>query len=304
MAKKSFYEVGSYTGDLQEGTDFFVRRQMRYLGENANFKPFLNTPIKELEQQLKESKAAEKKIFTEVQAAAKAWDAHGAQTLLLTKAIEYLKTPVVEHTGNEWKQRKDGSWEISNLVYKMTFSIIKFREEWKLSWELQYTAPGLAQVKYHSYYDRGPKKRIVYEGAKKYKTLAGAQKYIQSKFDQYAEYFESISPPIPIEAKALFCVNGQLLQGYSVLRTPPAREEVTVSDLLDCLDEADMEVSPPPEQAVPSGGEVQPETPVQAPPELAAGPPPSERKQKPPPAKPAPAAKKKGPLKKRPALVR
>lgn len=100
MAKKSFYEVGSYTGDLQEGTDFFVRRQMRYLGENANFKPFLNTPIKELEQQLKESKAAEKKIFTEVQAAAKAWDAHGAQTLLLTKAIEYLKTPVVEHTGN------------------------------------------------------------------------------------------------------------------------------------------------------------------------------------------------------------
>ena len=202
MAKKSFYEVGSYTGDLQEGTDFFVRRQMRYLGENANFKPFLNTPIKELEQQLKESKAAEKKIFTEVQAAAKAWDAHGAQTLLLTKAIEYLKTPVVEHTGNEWKQRKDGSWEISNLVYKMTFSIIKFRDEWKLSWELQYTAPGLAQVKYHSYYDRGPKKRIVYEGAKKYKTLAGAQKYIQSKFDQYAEYFESISPPIPIEAKA------------------------------------------------------------------------------------------------------
>ena len=69
MAKKSFYEVGSYTGDLQEGTDFFVRRQMRYLGENANFKPFLNTPIKELEQQLKESKAAEKKIFTEVETA-------------------------------------------------------------------------------------------------------------------------------------------------------------------------------------------------------------------------------------------
>ena len=44
MAKKSFYEVGSYTGDLQEGIDFFIRRQMQYLGENANFKPFLNTP--------------------------------------------------------------------------------------------------------------------------------------------------------------------------------------------------------------------------------------------------------------------
>ena len=54
----------------------------------------------------------------------------------MTKAIEYLKTPVVEHTGNEWKQRKDGSWEISNLVYKMTFSIVKFRDEWKLSLSL------------------------------------------------------------------------------------------------------------------------------------------------------------------------
>lgn len=316
MAKKSFYEVGSYTGDLQEGIDFSVHRQMRYLGENANFKPFLNTPIKELEQQLKESKAAEKKIFTELQTAAKAWDAHGARTLLLTKAIEYLKTPVVENTGNEWKQRKDGSWEISNLVYKMTFSIVKFRDEWKLSWELQYTAPGLAQVKYRSYYDQWPKKRIEYEGSKKYKTMAGAQKYIQSKFDQYAEYFESVSPPIPIEAKALFCVNGQLLQGYFIMRTSPKKEEVTLNDLLDCLEEQDLE-GPPPEQAAPSEGKIQPEPPAQTLPEQAApikaeapAKPPGERPAEPPrekkapPAKPTPAAKKKGPVKKRPALVR
>lgn len=304
MAKKSFYEVGDYTGYLREGTDFSVQRMMAYRGENANFKPFLDTPIKELEQRLKESKAAEKKIFTELQTAAKAWDAHGAQTLLLTKAIEYLKTPVVEHTGNEWKQRKDGSWEISNLVYKMTFSIVKSGDEWKLTWELQYTAPGLAQEKFRTYYGQGPKKRIEYEGAKKYKTLAGAQKYIQSKFDQYAEYFESVSPPIPIGAKALFCVNGQLLQGYSVMRAPPAKEEVTVSDLLDCLDETDVEVSPPLEQAAPSGGEVQPESPAQAQPERAAGPKPSERGQKTPPAKPAHAAKKKAQQKKAPAMVR
>ena len=146
-------------------------------------------------------------------------------------------------------------------------------------------------------------KRIEYEGSKKYKTMAGAQKYIQSKFDQYAEYFESISPPIPIEAKALFCVNGQLLQGYSVLRVPPAKEEVTLSDLLDCLDEADMNVSPPPAQAIPSGGPIQPEAPAQTPLEQAAGPPPSERGQKAPPAKPTP-TKKKGLVKKQSAPVR
>ena len=74
-----------------------------------------------------------------------AWDQHGAQTLLLQKAIEYLRTPEVTHTGNEWKRRKDGSWEISNLVYKMTFRIVRCGNEWKLTWELSYTAPGLSQ---------------------------------------------------------------------------------------------------------------------------------------------------------------
>lgn len=201
MGKKSFYEISSSEGHLREGSYLEVRRQINYHGERADFKPFLNVPMKDLEKQLKASQAEEKKVFEAMKKAITTWDQHGAQTLLLQKTIEYLRTPEVMHTGNEWKRHKNGSWEISNLVYKMTFQIIKAGNEWKLSWELSYTAPGLAQG-YWSY-TRSPRERIEYEGSKKYKTLEGAQKYVQSRFDLYADRFESLSPPIPAEAKEL-----------------------------------------------------------------------------------------------------
>lgn len=239
MAKKLFYEVCTYNGQLRPGIEIDVQRSITYRGENADFKPFLTIPHKELEQRIKASIAEEKKIYDEMQKALKAWDEHGAQTLLLKKALEYLKTPEVKHTSNEWKQQKDGTWEISNMVYRMTFKIVEHGDEWKLSWELRYTAPGQPQERYYSYYDRGPKKRIEYEGSKKYKTMAGAQKYIQSKFDQYAHYFDTLSPPIPKSVKSLFSVNGQLLQGYFISRPQVAKEEVTVDDLLACLEAGD-----------------------------------------------------------------
>ncbi len=316
MAKKSFYEIGPSEGYLREGSYLEVRRQINYRGDRADFKPFLNVPVKDLEKRLKESQAEEKKVFEEMKKAVTAWDEHGAQTLLLQKAIEYMRTPEVTHTGNEWKRHKDGSWEISNLVYKMTFSIVKSGDEWKLTWELSYTAPGLSKG-YWSYsrsprerieyegskkykwqrhkdgsweisnlvykmtfnivksgdewkltwelsymapglsqeywgYTRSPRERIEYEGSKKYKTMEGAQKYIQSKFDQYAPCFESLSPPIPTEAKELFCVNGQLLQGYSLQPPVPQKDKVTLEDLLNCLEDSDMAG---PSEAQPVSGE-------------------------------------------------
>ena len=167
MGRKSFYEISSVDGYLREGSYLEVRRQINYRGDRADFKPFLNIPIKDLEKQLKASQAEEKKVFEEMKKAITAWDEHGAQTLLLQKAIEYLKTPEVTHTRNEWQRHKDGSWEISNLVYKMTFNIVKSGDEWKLTWELSYTAPGLSQGYWG--YTRSPRERIEYEGSKKYK---------------------------------------------------------------------------------------------------------------------------------------
>lgn len=254
--KAPFYEPGYCQSQLSPGSFITVRRELRYIGANADFKPFLTVPIKELEQRLKDSTAEEKKIHNELEKAIKAWDVHGAQTLLLQKAVEYLKAPPVKHTGNEWKQQTDGTWEISNLVYKMTFKIVPFGEEWKLSWELQYTAPGQPPQAYYSSYDRGPKKRIEYEGSKKYKTMAGAQKYVQSKFDQYVSCFETLSPPVPEAAKSLFCVNGQLLQGYTVAQkepevSPEKAKEETVAELLEFLEDDEVSDTPPEQTAPP-----------------------------------------------------
>ena len=52
MAKKSFYEIGPSEGYLREGFYLEVRRQINYRGDRADFKPFLNVPVKDLEKQL------------------------------------------------------------------------------------------------------------------------------------------------------------------------------------------------------------------------------------------------------------
>ena len=69
MAKKSFYEIGSSDGYLREGFYLEVRRQINYRGDRADFKPFLNVPVKDLEKQLKKSQAEEKKVFDEMKKA-------------------------------------------------------------------------------------------------------------------------------------------------------------------------------------------------------------------------------------------
>ena len=300
MGRKNFYEIGPSEGYLREGSYLEVRRQINYRGDMADFKPFLNVPIKDLEKQLKASQSEEKKVFEAMKKAITAWDEHGAQTLLLQKAIEYLRTPEVTHTGNEWKQYKDGSWEISNLVYKMTFQIVRCGNEWKLTWELSYTAPGLSQGYWG--YTRSPRERIEYEGSKKYKTLEGAQRYIQSRFDQYGSCFEDLSPPVPAEAKDLFCVNGQLLQGYSLMPPSPQKEPVTLEALLDCLEDSDLAAAPPEKDASPEPEplpeEKQPAVPDPKP-ASAQTPPEAKWEQKPPPARAARPAAKKNPLRKR-----
>ena len=43
--------------------------------------------------------------------------------MLLERALEYVHTPEVEHTANEWKERENGVWEISNRTYKMRYKI-------------------------------------------------------------------------------------------------------------------------------------------------------------------------------------
>lgn len=98
--KWPFCEQGYSQNDLQHGRSIVVGRSWRYEGEKADFKPFLGVPIKELEQRLKDSQAEEKKVFEAMKKAVEAWDEHGAQTLLLQKAIEYRASII--HFASHW----------------------------------------------------------------------------------------------------------------------------------------------------------------------------------------------------------
>ncbi len=77
-------------------------------------------PIEELQTRREKSAAAETAVFEKLCEDAKAWETQASETLLINMAIEYAKTPAVEHTANKWQQDGYGNGqEISNMVYKM-----------------------------------------------------------------------------------------------------------------------------------------------------------------------------------------
>lgn len=74
--EKTFYEISSSGTLLREGAYLDIQRSLVYRGERADFTPFLNVPLKELEKQLKASKAEEQKIYDQLKEAAE----HGMST--------------------------------------------------------------------------------------------------------------------------------------------------------------------------------------------------------------------------------
>ena len=93
--------------------------------EDVDISSLITQSADALEALRQDSIDGEQKALSIVQAAAKQWEQQAAVTQKLNRALEYLRTPEVAHTGNEW--RKTGNWrdaeEISNRVYKMTCSV-------------------------------------------------------------------------------------------------------------------------------------------------------------------------------------
>ena len=213
-------------------------------------------------------------------------------------------TPMRKYNNQNWlpsifNDFFDNDWMVRTNATAPAINVIENENDYKV----EVAAPGMTKEDFNVHLGEDnelvitmeKKNETKDEGNKKYKTLEGAKKYIQSKFDKYADLFETLSPPVPKEAKHLFCVNGQVLQGYSIMRPAPKKEKVTLDDLLDCLEDQDLDDIPL-EQATPIGAKA----PVKPPGERPNEPP---KGQKAPLSKAAP-AKKKAPAKKRPAQVR
>ena len=69
------------------------------------------------------SAAAEQAIFDDLKERAAAWEEQAGRTLLLDKTLEYVRTPHVQHTANEWQTTEHNRHIRSNRVYQMNYYI-------------------------------------------------------------------------------------------------------------------------------------------------------------------------------------
>lgn len=210
--------------------------------------PLTALPLVELQQMRQESTEAEQTIYENLRQQAKAWEEQAGRSALLGRAIEYVMTPPVKHTSNEW-QKTDYDWHTrSNAVYQMTYHIYENtrydREQqksvpysWSLTWSVRTNGP-----------DNGRNVRIAGQERKTYSDKAAMEKYLAGRIKAYDHLFTEISPVIPKEYAQQFKVNGQLLPGYTI-------EGEEVQKVPEAV------LSPEPETAVP----VRPETVAEAP---------------------------------------
>lgn len=252
MGKESFYSAyGEYVDKLEPGYKLKIEHHVEYESYRIG-RPEIAAQVKftpaELKRKREESVKLEQAIYDKMLGVVKEWEVQAAQTLLLDKALEYADTPDVPHTSNEWKQREDGSREISNLVYKMCYQILEDTAEgkkgtWLASWALGVNAP--ARPKTERFYFAGDKV-IAEQRKKRYNSFAAAQKYIQGRFDLYVGLFRELRPPVPDKYERHFYINGCLLPEYTVVPPETAKpDEKAVEGLLEFLDEDDA-VPPPP----------------------------------------------------------
>lgn len=242
--EEKFYRLNDYQDKVTPGAELTIKHSVSFNEWYADphITPLVGLSEQKLISMREESVAKEEGIFAKLKASTTKWDEQASQTLLLDKALEYIRTPEVAHTSNQWKQVEHGMWEISNRVYKMrySFSQVPQSEARRVSWGIVFNVPQQpASNRYSNCW--GDSLYITRQDKKLYDSLDAAQRYMQGRFDLYGHLFTELSPPVPDNHKRMFSVNGHLLPGYTL--APPERTEpdkAAVDVLLSCLEAADI----------------------------------------------------------------
>ena len=230
MEENKDYEV--YRFDyLTEGSELKLDHSVYC--KDVDISSLITQSADALEALRQDSMDGEQKSLAIVQAAAKQWEQQAAETQKLNRALEYLRTPEVAHTGNEW--HKTGNWrdaeEISNRVYKMTCSVW---EDTKYDRETKQSVPVAWYVTWDVYVNspkQGYGEKIAGQNQKRYTDKAAAMKYLEGRKKAYSHLFTEISPQIPKEYERHFTVNGALLPGYTVEGQEPVKAEHTAAEV-------------------------------------------------------------------------
>ena len=94
----------SYDHDKLEAAETMrIERRIYFEAKDREIAPYASLPIAQLLSMRSESAAAEQAIFDDLKERAAAWEEQAGRTLLLDKTLEYVRTPHVQHTANEWQ---------------------------------------------------------------------------------------------------------------------------------------------------------------------------------------------------------
>ena len=192
----------------------------------------LKRPVDEVEEMFRESADGEEKAVEIVKAAVSQWEKQAAVSQQLFRALDYLKTPSVEHTGNQWIENGHDSRKIQNMVYQMTYRIYKDSpktpsvgketlEHWYVDWDVRLNSP----KKNHNF--------MIATNQRHYTDREKAEKYLNGRIKAFSGLFSELSPPVPVQYAECFTVSGQVLPGYRIegqetlLDSKPAVAEVS-----------------------------------------------------------------------------
>ena len=152
MEENRDYHAYRYGDHLTPGSELKIEHSV--VCENVDISTLITMGIDSLEAMRQGSIDGEQKAYEIVVAAAKQWEQQAAATQTINRALEYLRTPEIEHTGNQWKDTDNwrADQKISNRVYQMTCSIwedTKYDREtkqsvpiaWYVTWEVRIHSP-------------------------------------------------------------------------------------------------------------------------------------------------------------------
>jgi len=224
-----FYEVYAYDR-LEQGSAVKIEHTVYHT--NANISGLVRQGKDAVRAMREESAASEQTAYDIVQAALKQWEQQAAVTKLYDHALQYMDTPEVRHTANQWQPNPhNDDWnEISNRVYKMSCRI---REDTRYNRDTKQHEPVAWYVTWDVYLNSpkdGHSVHLAGQNQKRYTDKAAAEKYLQGRINAYAHLFTEISPPIPKEHEQRFMVHGCLLPGYTVEGQEPRQAKETVAE--------------------------------------------------------------------------
>lgn len=235
MRQEDFYGVFDYGDNLQPGAELKIEHSIMMDYDKPDLTPFTNTDMAELQRLRQISISEEQEIFDSLKSSLSKWERQAAITKMLDRAIEYLKTSEIEHTGNTWVKDPYVDEKISNKVYQMSVSVYedykydrqtqeRIPTAWYVTWDVRVHTP-----------KRGYGKDIAGQCQKRYTDKAAAMKYIEGRKKAYAHLFTEISPPIPPEYAEHFKVNGVLLPCYTIEGQEPIPATRTAAEVLNEL---------------------------------------------------------------------